>query len=393
MKLGLSFVVLGYVLSQFYRAFLAVLAPMLSNDIGVGADVLSKAAGFWFIAFALMQFPVGWALDTIGPKRTASVLLGVCGTGGAMLFGFAQGPMAIYAAMILIGIGCSPVLMAGYYIFARMFAPAAFATLAGAMLGAGSFGNLASSLPLAWAAEAFGWRETMFGLAGATLLVALALVAFLRDPPPVERVEGEGRGSFIDLFKIRALWPIFAMMIVNYAPAAGLRGGWAGPYFTDVFGMDTAGIGRATLIMGCAMIAGAFLYGPADRIIGRRKALIAWGNSLVLLCLVILIAVPGLSSGMAIALLAGIGLFGASYPVLIGQAREQCPPHLMGRGVTLMNFFGIGGAGVMQLVTGRIFDGQAGRMIEAQYGAVFMAFAITLGIGLFLYVFVRVRSY
>jgi sugar phosphate permease len=81
MKLGLTFVVLGYVLSQFYRAFLAVLAPMLASDIGVGADVLSKAAGFWFIAFALMQFPVGWALDTLGPKRTSSVLLGICGAG------------------------------------------------------------------------------------------------------------------------------------------------------------------------------------------------------------------------------------------------------------------------------------------------------------------------
>lgn len=391
MKLGLTFVVLGYVLSQFYRAFLAVLAPMLESDIGVGPDVLSKAAGFWFVAFALMQFPVGWALDTIGPKRTSSVLLGICGAGGAALFGFAQGPMAIYGAMILIGIGCAPVLMAGYYIFARMFAPAAFATLAGATLGAGSFGNLASSLPLAWAAEAFGWRGTMFGLTGATLLVALALAVFLRDPPPVERTKAEGRGSFVDLIKISMLWPVFAMMIVNYAPAAGLRGVWAGPYFGDVFGMDAGGIGRATLIMGCAMIAGAFLYGPVDRILGRRKALIASGNGMVFLCLIVFISVPGLSSGAATALLAGIGFFGATYPLLISQARDHCPPHLLGRGVTLMNFFGIGGAGIMQFATGRIFDGQAGRVIEAQYGAVFLTFAIVLGAGLSIYLLARPR--
>ena len=40
-------------------------------------------------------------------------------------------PTHITIAMAMIGIGCSPVLMASYYIFARSHAPALFATLAG----------------------------------------------------------------------------------------------------------------------------------------------------------------------------------------------------------------------------------------------------------------------
>jgi MFS family permease len=76
MKTGIFFLVLGYVLSQFYRAFLAVLAPMLSADIGVRADELALASGLWFLAFAAMQLPVGWALDRLGPRRTAAWLLG-----------------------------------------------------------------------------------------------------------------------------------------------------------------------------------------------------------------------------------------------------------------------------------------------------------------------------
>jgi len=73
--------------------------------------------------------------------------------------------------------------MAGYYIFAKTYAPAVFATLAGAMLGLGSLGNLASAEPMARAVVAFGWRETMQGLAMLSALIAMLLWVFLKNPP------------------------------------------------------------------------------------------------------------------------------------------------------------------------------------------------------------------
>ncbi|MDA3887792.1 MAG: MFS transporter, partial [Allgaiera sp.] len=77
MSTGVVFLVLGYVLSQFYRAFLAVMAPFLIRDLGVTAESLARASGLWFVAFALAQLPVGWALDRIGPRLTAAVPLAV----------------------------------------------------------------------------------------------------------------------------------------------------------------------------------------------------------------------------------------------------------------------------------------------------------------------------
>ena len=75
MKTGIVCLVLGYVLSQFYRAFLAVLSPELSNELAATPETLATASGIWFLTFAAMQIPVGMALDKIGPKITASVLL------------------------------------------------------------------------------------------------------------------------------------------------------------------------------------------------------------------------------------------------------------------------------------------------------------------------------
>lgn len=236
MRAGIAALLGAYVLSQFYRAFLAVLTPVLQTDLGATASDLAAASGYWFLAFALLQIPVGEALDRIGPRLTASALLAV-GAVGAAIFATAQTPLGIKVAMTLIGIGCSPILMASYYIFARTYSPAVFGTLAGATVGVGNLGNIGSSLPLSMAVEAFGWRGSLWGLALITALVALAILTLVRDP---QRSSGGQKGSLIDLLRMPALWPLLIMMAVCYAPAAAIRGLWVGPMFRDVFGADAA---------------------------------------------------------------------------------------------------------------------------------------------------------
>ena len=392
MRIGLICLVLGYVLSQFYRAFLAVLTPALEADIGVTSADLAFASGVWFMIFAVMQIPVGEALDRIGPRATTVALFALGGAGGAALFAVAQSPVYITVAMALIGVGCSPVLMASYFIFAKMYPAAMFSTLAGAVIGFGSLGNLASAAPMAWAVETLGWRETMWALAAVTLIIAAALWMFMKDPP--KDSTDRPKGSVIDLLRIPALWLILPMMFVNYAPAAGIRGLWIGPYGVDVFGADTTLIGWMTLVMGLSMIAGSFLYGPAERLFGSRKWVVFGGNSLGALACLALFALPtGSSVWLATALMSVVGFGGAAFPVLIAHARPFFPDHLTGRGVTLLNLFGIGGVGVMQMVTGRLMEGWQATMTTAgAYSALFGAYALLICCGLALYAFSEDRT-
>lgn len=388
MKVGIASLVLAYVLSQFYRAFLAVLSPVLATDIGATAEDLAAASGLWFLVFAAFQVPVGAALDRIGPRRTAAGLLAV-GAAGAALFATATGPFAIKLAMALIGVGCSPVLMASYYIFARSFPPAVFGTLAGAVVGFGSFGNIAASLPLAAAVEAFGWRGTVWGMAAITLVVALAIAVFVRDPA---RAEHTTRGSLLDLLRMPALWPILIMMAVCYAPTASLRGLWVGPYYADVFGADAGAIGNATLIMGLAMVAGSFAIGPAERMLRSRKRLILWSNLVSLGAIVALWLWPTAGGWTTTALLAAAGFFGSTFPMVIAHGRAFIPTHLLGRGVTLLNLFGIASVGVVQFATGQI-HAAAGRVPpEAPYAAIFLFLSVAIALGLLVYLFSRDRT-
>lgn len=391
MRLGIASLVVGYVLSQFYRAFLAVLAPVLETDLGATKADLASASGWWFLAFAAMQIPVGSALDRIGPRTTAAVCLAI-GALGAAVFAMAGSALGIKVAMALIGVGCSPVLMASYYIFAREFSPKVFGSLAGMVIGVGSLGNIAASAPLTAAAEAFGWRETVWALAGITALMAAAVAALVRDPARVTAPEGP-KGSVLTLLKMPAIWPILAMMLVCYAPPGGLRGLWLGPYFTDVWGYSRPEVGMAGLWMGLAMVIGSFAIGPMDRWLGTRKWVIFGGNAAMLGFIAALWLNPSASAIYATAMFVGIGLFGSTFPIVIAHARAFFPPHLVGRGVTLVNLFGIASVGIAQQVTGRLFAASpAAPDPAAPYAAVFAFFALTTAVGLLLYLLSKDRT-
>jgi MFS family permease len=384
---GIICLVLGYVLSQFYRAFLAVLAPELYTDLNTTPETLATASGVWFLTFAVMQIPVGVALDKIGPKLTASLLLAIGGAGGAFLFSIAENSNQIILAMGLIGIGCSPILMSAYYIFARSFPPKIFATLAGVSLGLGTMGNVASALPLTIAVQTLGWRGAILSLAIITFAISILIYIYVKNPEKLISINNE-RASVLSILKMPIIWPIIAIMAVTYAPAAGIRGLWISPYLSDVFMVSSKMIGTATLIMGLSMILGSFVYGPLDRILLSKKKIIFIGNLLCSMSCLLLFLLPDKALVLSVLLLALIGFFGSSFAVIIGHGRDFIPAHLTGRGVTLLNLFGIGGAGLLQAWSGRLFlTYSSENNVASGYQAIFLFFGLFLLIGCLIYLF------
>ena len=383
---GIISLCLAYVLSQFFRSFLAVLTGILGQDIGATPDDLSTASGLWFLSFALMQIPVGGALDRIGPRLTSAVLFLIGGAGGAALFAMAQSALHVKLAMLLIGIGCSPVLMASYYIFARVYSPRIFATLAATTIGVGSIGNLAGSVPLVWVVQIYGWRETLWGLAVVSAVIAVAAFVFVRNPPKFETTQ---IGRFSDLLKMPVLWFIIPLVFVNYLPVAALRGLWIGPYLVDTFGANTTQVGNASMMMSLAIIAGTFVYGPLDRVFGSRKWVIFAGNVIVLSALIALLLSGHLSFTWAVTLFTVIGFFGMSFPMIVAHGRAFAPPNIAGRGVTLMNLFSISGVGFFQVLSGKIQAAEIASGITgaARYSNILLLMNVLIGVSLLIYAF------
>ena len=185
---------------------------------------------------------------------------------------------------------------------------------------------------------------------------------------------------------IMTLRVIMMMMLFCYAPVAGVRGLWAGPYLTDLYAANSLLIGKVTLWMAMAMVAGSLIYGPMDKIFNTRKWVVFTGNSVVLCVLLIFTfnPIPGLTTTTA--LLVILGISGASYGVLMAHGRSFLPAHLVGRGVTLFNFYSIVGVGLMQFVTGRVVEAQPDTSSPATYQVLFGTYAAAVLIALAIYI-------
>ncbi|MCU0832612.1 MAG: MFS transporter [Rhizobiaceae bacterium] len=352
---GIIALVLGYVLSQFYRTFLAVLTPILGADLGMTKADFALASGIWYVAFALMQFVIGVGLDRHGPRLTTIAIMLPFGVAGGLMFAAAQSPLMIIIAMALIGVAFSPVLMAAMFVFAKTMEASRFAAASSMFIGVGIAGAVLGASPLAIAAEAVGWRTVMAMLAGLTFIVSALIWFGLKDPAREPLDSGSvGLGGYVELLRIRALWPIFPAVFVAYAAMIGPRGLWAGPYLTTMHGADARLIGDVTFWMSIAMVIAAFSIVPLSRMVPSNKRLAMGLNLCVAGACAVLAFNPAMPLWAAACALVAITLFGSSFVVQAAHGRAFYPPHLVGRGVTLLNAFSIGGAGILQFITGAL---------------------------------------
>jgi MFS family permease len=372
----------AYMLSQFYRSFLAIVAPNLTQELGLGPAELGALSGVWFGTFAFAQFPIGWALDSFGPRRTLAGAM-LAAVTGAFLFAAAEGFVTMLVSMALIGIGCAPVLMASMFVFGRAYPPERFAILSSMILGIGALGVLAAATPLAYAVEAFGWRASLASMGGVTAGATAAVYLLIKDPPLVLRAAHQEASAWRDLVSIMALkplWPLIPLTFVAYAVVAAERSLWIGPYLLEVHRLDPIARGNGILAMSIAMSAGAILYGPAERLMRSPKLTVLIGSFVTGVTFTALGAAPGLSTASAIVLLSIIGSFGITYGILMTHARAFFPEHLLGRGITFMNFVFIAGAGIVQAVSGLFMRaaGASGTVPADAFGDLHLAFGLML---------------
>jgi MFS family permease len=386
-----AILILAYLLSQFFRAFLAVIAPELARDVGLGAGDLGLVSGAFFVTFAVAQIPIGIALDRVGPRLTVAVLM-LAAVAGSLLFGVADRPWQPVVGMGLIGIGCAPVFMASLYIIGRTKSAAGFATWSSLIVAVGSLGNLFAATPFASLVAAYGWRAAMTAIGLVTAASALSVLVFVRDPPPAVHTGKAGHPFAMgEVFRLRQLWPIFPLALTGYPIVAATRGLWIGPYFAEVHGLGPVDRGNAVSAMVVAMIVGAMVYGPLDRILGTRKWVVVGGSLAALAALVALAVRPDTSVVTAALLFAVVGGFGMTYGVIMAHVRAFLPEHVLGRGLSVMNTCMIGGAGLLQPVSGAYVQSlaAAGTPPAQIYAALFGAFAVLLAGALAVYLLAR----
>jgi MFS family permease len=148
-----------FVLSQFYRASIAVIAPDLISDLGLDTRGLSLISASFFYTFAIMQIPISMYLDAIGP-RIAMTALSLLGVAGALVFACGESIGALVAGRLLLGAGMACNLMGTLKLITLWFGPLRFATMSALALSFGTLGNMTAATPLVLMVQSMGWPMT-----------------------------------------------------------------------------------------------------------------------------------------------------------------------------------------------------------------------------------------
>lgn len=247
---------LAYGLSYALRNINALIATSLSAELDIGTSKLGLLTSVLFLAMALVQLPLGAALDRYGPRRVQSMLL-LLAVIGAIVTSVATTFYGVLLGRILIGIGTSTSLMAGLKAVVMAAPPTRRARANGFLVMIGAFGAVAVTAPADALLSTFGWRG-LFQLAAGIAILSAALILILA--PDRQHENAHRRTTPVKLSTIyadprfRALAPLSALTVGS---SWSLQSLWAGPWLTHVAKLDHVAVVHHLLVLGLALALGA----------------------------------------------------------------------------------------------------------------------------------------
>lgn len=387
---------------MFYRTSNAIIAPDLSRDLNLSPRDLGFLGAVFFYAFALIQIPLGFLLDSIGAKITM-IILNIIGMIGTLIFASAGDLTASAIGRGLLGLGMGANLMGSFKIFIRWFDARMFATVSGLAISIGTLGSIASTSPLALLVQVLGWRGSFYALTGINVCLTLCLLFFVDESPPNNRnahpapPKGPSQYSLLlsarTLFRNRNYWAISFSVFLRYGAFAAIQALWAGPFLMEYLGLPAITAGNVLLALNIGFIIGAPLGGMiSDRVLKSRKKAVIQSMFFPLIAVLILAHWTNSTHLQVLgAIFFFLGFFSAFNQISYIHIKELMPGEMAGTAMTGINFFIMMGAGVFIHGLGGIMEimGIALSGTGQGYRVTFMICASALFISLILYTFTK----
>ncbi len=355
----------AYFLSALVRAVTATLAPVFSQEMDLAAAQLGLLAGAYFLGFALMQLPLGSALDRWGAKRVLMVFLAVAVLGCAG-FSQAQALTGLLVARFMVGVGVSACLMAPLTCFRHHYSLPAQLSANSWMLMTGSLGMLASTLPVQWLLPSLGWRG-LFMVVAALLALAVGLIALCvpADVPVAADVVDPAEG-YRQVFRHPAFLRVAPLGFFAYGGMVAMQSLWIGPWLTQVGGASAQGAAQGLFLVNLSMLVAFLCWGLVMPWLiragwaGERLIAAAWPLGVICLALIVGLGHRAPASLWAVWCVC-TSVVSLAQPA-VGQA---FPRHLAGRALSAFNLMIFAGVFAIQWGIGLAIDALSAGGMEA----------------------------
>jgi sugar phosphate permease len=351
--------VLAYVAAVLGRSSLAATGVTAAERFDVSSGVLSLLAVVQLAVYAALQIPAGVLVDRVGPRKVIA--------GGAVLVAVGQVVLALaapfwlaVAGRMLVGAGDAVTFVSVLRLIPSWF-PARRVPLLNQLAGIlGQLGQVISAVPLAALVLGTGWTPAYLMAGGTAVLVAVLVVAVVRDGPagagaPAGPVVKGGLGAALREPGVKlAFWCHLA------APFPGNVFGllWGFPFLTGGEGL-VSGTARGLLVL---YVAAGIAIGPlvgtlAGRFPARRVRLIVVCTLAQAASWLVVLAWPGPAPLVLLALhVVVLGGGGPASLVAFDIARAAVPPQRIGRASGIVNVGGFVSTVAVVLVVGVALD-------------------------------------
>lgn len=226
----------GFFLSMFTRAVANIIKQPVQADLGLSEEMLSLALGTsFFVAFGLMQLPLGVLLDRYDPRRVNAFLFTIAGIGAAIFAG-AEDAVTLAIGRALMGLGFAGGMMASLKTYSMWFPVDRLPSLNGVQFAIGVLGAISATKPTAWLLEIYDWREITLMFAGLTFAAA-AILAFL---PPKHAANGDGKRLIQQLRELGHIygsayfWRVTPFAFISLGISQGVGTLYVFSWLTDV---------------------------------------------------------------------------------------------------------------------------------------------------------------
>ena len=308
------------------RLTVAVLAPVITHDLGLSNFQFATIANSFLIAYTLSQGLSGKLYDRIGAKRGFSLSVTVWSL-ASMAHAFARGVVSLECFRFLLGLGEAGNWPGAAKVIAEWFPVRQRALGMGIFNSGPSIGSVVAPPLVIWIERNFGWQATFLALGGAGFLWLALWMIFYEVPARHRRLSAEeyaliqkdrpaAAGSQIGwrvLLRHREVWAIvLARFFAD--PVWWLYITWLPLYLYEVHGFSLREIGAFAWLPYVAADAGSlgggwlsgFLIGRGWSVNRARKTVIVMG----MLCMSAgIFAATARSAAASLALIAAV-LFG-----------------------------------------------------------------------------------
>ena len=370
---------LGHYLSSLLRNVNAVLASNLVGSLALTPGQLGLLTSAFFFAFALVQLPVGIALDRYGPRKVQLVLM-LLGALGALMFARGDSFAQLIVARAVMGCGLGGCFMSAVKALSTWIAPTRLPSVHGYLIAVGGLGAASSTMPVRMALQHTDWRGLFLVLA--LLITACGALIWLftpRSAAPAASVGGKRPpviASIVSVYRTPAFRRTISLVLLPHAVFFGIQGLWIGRWLSDVARFPDDAVAYLLYLGMAAVIFGAIAVGMITEWAGRRgiTPLDVAGAGIAVFVLVQTAFVFGYRPSFQL-LSVLFTLVGTITGIEYAIVAQSMPRELTGRAATCLNLLIFVGAFLVQagfgLVIGMWRPDTLGRYPALAYQAAF----------------------